>query len=148
MDQVILDNNQYVAFRLNSELYAVDIRMVKTVEKKVPITRVPKVAHYIAGVINLRGEIIPVIDLAKRFNMDFIADTDDCRIMVLKIDEFQVGIIVDGVDEVIDLPIENIESATTVSSGISSNFVLGLGKIGNRIITILNFDKLTKEDEA
>jgi purine-binding chemotaxis protein CheW len=86
------------------------------------------------------------MDITKRFNMENIEDTEDTRIMVLKIDDTQVGVIVDAVDEVIEFSKENIESSTTVNSNISANYVFGLGKTDNRIITILNFEKILKDE--
>jgi purine-binding chemotaxis protein CheW len=142
LDNVKSDTNQFVGFNLSGELCAVDIKKVTIIEKLLSITRVPKVPKYFKGVINLRGEIIPVVDLRVKFEMNIEEDTEETRILVLKIDEITVGIIVDYVEEVLSINNDSIESVTSFDNGISLDYIQGLGKVGDKIITILNIEKL------
>jgi purine-binding chemotaxis protein CheW len=147
MSNTDLKNNRYIVFMLSDEYYAVDIMIVKTVEKLLSITRVPKVKDYISGIINLRGEIIPAIELRRRFGMIATTSNDDTRIIVLKLEETQIALIVDFVDEVMEIPNDIIESGTTVNGFISSNWITGVARVFDKVITILNFDKIIKVED-
>lgn len=134
---------QFLIFKIAKEEYAVEIQMVTTIiEKNIDIARVPKTPDYIKGVINLRGEIIPVMDIRKKFELPEIEDTEDTRIIVLKVDEIVIGIIVDAVAEVVNFTDDSIENITGFSSGHLMDYIYGVGKINDRIVTILNLEKL------
>ncbi len=132
---------QYVVFKLDEE-YGLDITMVTTIERLMNIARVPKTPKYIKGVINLRGEIIPVIDIRLKFNLGESIETEDSRIIIIKIEDNSVGIIVDAVAEVIQFREEDIENITNFSNDLSMDYIFGVGKVDNRIITLLNLEKL------
>src|SRR5579872_7625060 len=100
---------QVVSFQLGSEEYGVDISQVQEIIRMVEITHVPRAPHFMEGVINLRGQLIPIIDLRTRFGMPRIEATKDTRIIVTEIGSKRVGIVVDSVSEVINIPIENVE---------------------------------------
>jgi purine-binding chemotaxis protein CheW len=136
------DASQYVVFTLGEEEYALDIHRVVEIVTPTAITRVPKAPNYIKGVINLRGEIIPVMGLRERFNLPLIEQTEDTRIIIFKVDEASIGGIVDSVAEVISLSKEAIEGLSNFSNDLSMDFIYGVGKIEQRIITLLNIDKL------
>jgi purine-binding chemotaxis protein CheW len=142
--KVNLEVKQYVVFKLGREEYGIDIIKVTTIEKVMPIARVPKTPAYIKGVINLRGEIIPIIDLRTRFNLPEIEATEDTRIIIVKIDEISVGFVVDAVDEVMQLTENSVESLSSFSNDLSMDYILGVGKIDNRIVTLLNLEILIK----
>ena len=135
---------QFVVFNLGKEEYGLDIQKVTTIEKLMTIARVPKTPKFIKGVINLRGEIIPTVDLRTRFNLPEIDETEDTRIIIIKIDELSVGLIVDLVLEVLQLAEDSMENITSFSSDLSMDYILGVGKIDGRIITLLNLEKLIK----
>ena len=139
---------QYVVFKLGKEDYGLDIHKVTTIEKILPITRVPKSPNFIAGVINLRGEIVPIMDLSKRFNLAAVQETDEARIVIMKVGEDSLGIIVDEVDDVLALNQEDIENVANYSSELSMNYVLGVGKVDDRIITLLNISKLSEINDS
>lgn len=141
---VDLQVKQYVVFKLGREEYGLDIQKVTTIEKVMAIARVPKTPAYIKGVINLRGEIIPIIDLRIRFKLPEIEATEDTRIIIIKIDEISVGFIVDAVDEVMQLTENSVESLSSFSNDLSMDYILGVGKIDNRIVTLLNLEILIK----
>lgn len=139
-----LESKQYVVFKLGKEEYGVDIKKVTTIERMMQIARVPKTPDFIKGVINLRGEIIPIMDLRLRFNMPVSEETEDTRIIIIKIEDMSVGIIVDAVAEVLELSEDAIENITSFSSDMSVDYILGVGKVNGRIVTLLNIEKLLK----
>lgn len=143
-DIVSGDNKQFVVFKLGREEYGVDIQKVTTIEKMMTIARVPKTVNFIKGVINLRGEIIPIMDLRTRFNLPAIGETDDTRIIIFKIDDIVTGMVVDAVAEVIQLSDDSIESINSFSNDISMDYIYGVGKVDDRIVTLLNLEKLIK----
>lgn len=139
---------QFVVFKLGQEEYAVDIMQVNTIERMMPITRVPKAPEFVEGVINLRGEIIPVIDLKKRFGIPSGEITADTRIIIVMLDDLTVGMIVDSASEVVQLPQESIEPPPSVAGNVSSEFLEGVGKLGDRLLIILNLEKILRPGEA
>lgn len=138
--------NQYVIFKLNDESYGVPIEYVETIEKLTEITRVPNVPYYIEGVMNLRGEVIPVVDLRKRFQLEELAATDDNRIIVLSVDEMSVGILTDSCSEVISLDTKQIDKTYDLMSSFEDDYIEGIGKSNERMIIILDIPKLLKND--
>ena len=132
---------QFVIFSLEGNEYGIDISLVTTIEKSISMARVPRTPAYIMGVINLRGEIIPVVDMRTMFDYPQKADTEDTRIIVLTINETVVGIRVDAVAEVAALTQDSIENTVNVNNDEINNYIMGVGKINNRIITLLNMEK-------
>lgn len=139
-DNVQLLENQYVLFKLGKEYYGIDIHNVQTIEKVFDITRVPHAPYYVEGVINLRGEIIPVINLRSRLNLDSMEITHDTRIIITKYDEMIVGLLVDSSSEVIKLDEIQLEDAPNISENISHNNIKGIGKDQERIIILLDME--------
>lgn len=135
-------SNQFVVFNMKGEEYGIDIQRITTIEKLLNVTRVPKAPEAVKGVINLRGEIIPVVELAKKLRMEPSLPTEDTRIIIFKIGDVSVGFIVDEVVEVLSIPSEQVENITQVSSDISLDYIFGIGKVKERIVTLLNLDKL------
>jgi purine-binding chemotaxis protein CheW len=134
---------QFVVFKLGENDYGIDITKVITIEKVLPIARVPKTPSFIKGVINLRGEIVPVMDVRKRFGMDVTEETDETRIIILKVQDIQFGVIVDEVDEVLTLEQEDIENVSNTKSDITMEYVAGVGKLDQRFVILLYPDKLS-----
>lgn len=139
--------SQFVEFKLGSEDYGVDILQVKTIERLMPITRVPKAPDFVEGVINLRGEIVPVIDLKKRFDLPASETTDDARIIIVTVEDMTVGMIVDSATEVLHLSEEDIEKAPSITGSVDAQYVEGVGKLGDRLLIILNLAKVLKPAE-
>lgn len=137
-----LDGLQYVIFNLDNEEFGVDIHNITTIERLVDITRVPRTLNYVRGVMSLRGEIIPVIDLRKRFGLPKVDQTEDTRIIIFKVEDIIVGMIVDAVTEVVIIPAENIESVGSIANDHLATYIYGVGKINDRIITLLNLESL------
>ncbi len=137
-----LDTAKYVVFKLSNEDYGIGIQWVYTIEKTMKVTRVPKAPKCIKGVVNLRGEIVPVMSLRERFNLEKSEETEETRIVIVKAGEFQVGIIVDIVEEVVQLNEEMIENVANLGGDISMDYILGVGKADDKVITLLNVEKL------
>lgn len=135
---------QFVTFKLDKEEYGVDIQNVSIIEKMMPITRVPKTPSYIKGVMNLRGEIVPVMDLRARFDLTQSEETDDTRIIIVKVDEVVFGFIVDAVSEVLQLTDDSIESTSSLKENANIDFIYGIGKVDERIVILLNLERLSK----
>ena len=133
---------QVVAFKLGGEEYGVDIGQVREINRLVPITRVPRVPTYVEGVINLRGQLLPIIDLRARFEMPRIAATRATRIVVAEIGARRVGVIVDSVSEVVQIPLEQVESAPEILAGVATEYIRGVGKLEDRLIILLDLTKI------
>jgi purine-binding chemotaxis protein CheW len=133
------DNDiQLVVFKLGREDYGISILQVQEIKRLMDITRVPNSPDYIKGVINLRGSVLPVIDLKKRLALPPCDDSDDTRIIIVKVEEIVVGLIVDGVSEVTSLSSDNIEPPNTVVSGVSAQYLSGVGKHDDNLLILLN----------
>lgn len=135
---------QYIIYRIDSDEYGADINKVSVIEKMLNITRVPKTPTYIKGVINLRGEVIPVMDLRTRFGLSEKEADDDTRIIIATINDISYGIIVDSVTEVLHIDETSIESVSGFNN-INLDYVNGVAKSGSRLITLLNLEKLIAE---
>lgn len=139
------EKKQYVIFRIGNDEYGTDINKVTIIERLLTITRVPKTPPYIKGVINLRGDIIPVMELRTRLDIPEIEKDDDTRIIIIDVNEISYGIIVDSVSEVIEIDEAQIESPSGIINDISMDYVNGVAKCGTNLITILNVEKLISE---
>ena len=135
---------KYLTFALGPEEYGLEILKVREIIGYMDITAVPQTPHYIKGIINLRGQVIPVIDLRTKFGMDTTEVTEETCIIVVEINQvsrvFNTGIIVDHVQEVLDIANEDIEDAPQFDSSVDSDFILGMGKIGNSVKILLDID--------
>jgi len=138
------DQRQLVVFQLGGEGYCVDISKVREINRVVDITKIPESPEFVEGVINLRGQIIPIIDLRKRFGLTIESERSgnaDNRIMVVETNGNIVGFIVDAVREVLRISNENIEpTPDLVSSDIDRQYIEGVATINNRLLIIVNAD--------
>lgn len=130
---------QVVVFKLGTEEFGASIDSVKEIRKMddQKITVVPRTKEYIAGVVNLRGKIIPVIDLRLRFGMEKVVNESN-RIIVIEVEDDVCGVIVDAVNEVIKIPSTSIEVATEMISGINKDYIEGIAKIDSRLVILVN----------
>jgi purine-binding chemotaxis protein CheW len=138
---------QVVSFHLDREEYGVDISQVQEIIRLVDITHVPRAPHFIDGVINLRGQLIPIIDLRTRFEMPRIEPTKSTRIVVTELAGKRVGIVVDRVSEVVNIPIENIEAAPEIVAGAGTEYIRNVGKLGDRLIIMLDLAMVVTPQE-
>jgi len=135
------NSQECVLFKLNDELYGLDIYSVETIEKMLPITRVPYTEDFIKGVINLRGNVVPVMDLRKRFGLLEKEITDETRIIIVKIEDITVGLIVDSSSEVIRFNDDEIEEAP-FNKESDINYIKCIGKKNEKLIMIVDIYKI------
>lgn len=136
------DEKQLVVFDLASGLYGLDIGYVREIIRVQNVTKVPGTPFFVEGVINLRGKIVPVIDLRKKLNLDVVEQTAESRIVVVDVVNGQVGVIVDAVTEVLRIPVSSIESSTFIVAGNGSNHMNGIAKIGDKMIVLLDLSAM------
>lgn len=139
------DMMKIVIFRVNEEDYGIDVSMVNSIERMTEVTRVPNVNEYIIGVMNLRGSVIPLVDLRKRFGLDACEYHEETRIIVLKIGEIEVGIVVDSCSDVTDIKKSDIEPPPSVIGDVESAYILGVTKLNKRLIILLDMANTLKE---
>ncbi|MFN3480202.1 MAG: chemotaxis protein CheW [Thermodesulfovibrionales bacterium] len=135
---------QLVTFKLGDEEYGIDILKVQEINRMTEITSMPKAPFSVEGVINLRGKVIPVVNLRKRFGLDLKEIDSQSRIIVVDIGS-TVGLIVDSVSEVLRISSDTIEPPPPITGGIGSEHILGIGKLEDRLIILLDIDKLLSE---
>ncbi len=138
---------QYVIFKLSSEEYGVDIMNVKEISEYKQSVKIPNTPKFVDGIINLRGDITPIINLKKRFNLDESSIDSDTRIIVINIKSRQVGFVVDEASQVIRLSEEDIEPAPELVAGVDKKYITGVGKLKDRIVLLLNLEEVLSEDE-
>ncbi len=141
------DAAQFVAFRLNDEEFAIGIQQVKEVLRLMPITPLPHSAEFIEGVINIRGAVLPVIDLRRRFEFASVDTTDLTRIIIVDIMDDQMGLIVDEVTEVLRVQVDEIQPAPRKASNGREEVLESLARVRDRLIMILNIDRLLTSSE-
>jgi purine-binding chemotaxis protein CheW len=137
---------QLVTFKLAGEEYATDILKVQEINRMVEITAVPNAPHYVEGVINLRGKVIPVIDLRKKFGLEAKEIDVQSRIMVFDVGK-TVGMIVDSVSEVLRLPADTVESPPAMALNGGSEYIRGIGKLDDRLVILVDVNKLLSDGE-
>lgn len=147
MEEEDTQEGKYLTFSLGNEEYGIEIRNVTEIIGIQNITELPDVPHFVKGVINLRGKVIPVIDIRLRFNLEERAYDERTCIIVVNIKEIFVGLIVDSVSEVMDIPAGNIEPPSKIAQGAGSNYIQGLGKVDDDVKILLDAQQLLFSDE-
>jgi len=142
---------KYLTFRLAAEEYGLEILKVREIIGLMNITQVPRTPAHIRGVINLRGKVIPVLDLRNKFGMGITEDTEETCIIVVEVnlkgESVMMGIVVDAVSEVLDIQEEEIEDAPAFGTNVDTKFILGIGKVKNEVKILLDIDEvLTAQD--
>ena len=142
---------QYLTFQLSKEVYAVNILHVREIIQFSAMTPIPMMPEFILGVINLRGSVVPVLDLSSRFGDKKIESTKRTSIIIIEIQlnelEFEVGIMVDIVNDVLELRQSDIESPPSFGSKIRTDFIEGMGKVGERFLILLNIENILSIEE-
>ena len=145
------EQNQYLTFSLGGEMYAIGILHIKEIIEYGSLTTVPMMPEFIRGVINLRGAVVPVVDLSARFGRQSTEITRKTCIVIIEVqteeEKQDVGVVVDAVSEVLDIPLGEIESAPSFGAKIRADFIAGMGKVGGRFVIILDVDKVLSVDE-
>lgn len=142
------DTTQYIVTQLGDEQYGIDIKYIYNIVRMQKITRVPKVVNYIKGVINLRGEVIPIISLRLKMGLEEDEITKKTRIIILKMDQHEsIGVLVDEVKEVVTLDEEHIERVS-YDKDEKAKFLSGVGKYEDRLISLLDISAVLAENES
>lgn len=131
-----------IVFQLADKEYVIPVSQVQSIEKIMHITRVPKTSSFVKGVINLRGVITPIIDLRERFDLQANALNDRSRMIMIKLDDMEVGLIVDAANDVLDIPLSAIEPQPDVVGSIESEFIAGVAKLDRRLLVLLQLEKV------
>ncbi|SNX52665.1 chemotaxis protein CheW [Thermoanaerobacterium sp. RBIITD] len=139
--------NQIVIFKLNNEEFCVDIMQVLEIIRMQNITKVPDVPDFVEGIINLRGTVIPIIDLKKRLKLKLVDYDDDTRIIIIKIGNKSVGFIVDSVTEVLHVDNDSIKEAPDFIAGIGKEYIESVVSYDDRLIINLNLNRVLTESE-
>jgi purine-binding chemotaxis protein CheW len=143
---------KYLTFALANEEYGLEILKVREIIGYIDVTAVPQTPHYVKGVINLRGQVIPVVDLRAKFGMETADVTDETCIIVVEIThsarKFNTGIVVDRVQEVLDIAGTAIEDPPQFGTAVETAFILGMAKIGDAVKILLDIDRVLGDDES
>ncbi len=147
MDEIALvkETTQYIKIKMGDEMFGIDIKYIDNIVRMQHITRVPKVPAYIKGVINLRGEVIPVYNLRLKMGMQEVEETKKFRIIIIKMDGNFVGLIVDEVREVITLQNDLVEKVYRDPNEPTQNFLIGVGKDGDNLISLLDLNEVVAD---
>ena len=139
---------QLVIFNVNNEVFGVDIGTVHEIISMQDTTKVPGVPDFVKGVINLRGKVIPVVDLRRKFCFPSAEQTKDNRIVVIGVNEQDIGVIVDAVTEVMRIPVDSVVPPNSVISTADSEYLLGIAKLEKRLIILLDMNKILSRAES
>ncbi len=147
----ITETRQYLTFKLSDEIFAVDVEKVREILEFTTITKVPQTPDFMRGVINLRGSVVPVMDMRLKFGMAGTERTVNTCIIVVEVasgdDTLVLGMLADSVQEVFELEPENIEPAPKIGTKLDTTFIRGMGKHGEQFIIILDIDRVFSGDE-
>lgn len=138
---------QLVTFSIGEEEFGVDILKVQEIIRTMEITKVPRAQEFVEGVINLRGKVIPIIDLRRRFGFTSKEHDKHTRIIVIEINKMIVGFVVDSVSEVLRIPAATVEPPPPVVAGVESEYISGVGKLQDRLLILLDLDKLLSGED-
>jgi purine-binding chemotaxis protein CheW len=140
--------DKFLTFSLGNEYYGIEIKYVTEIVGMQPITEVPELPEYVRGIMNLRGKIIPVMDVRLRFKKPPKEYNDRTCIIVVDIRDISIGLIIDSVSEVLSIPESDIVPPPEVNKGFSNRYIMGIGKVGNDVKLILDCDKLLNDEET
>ena len=146
MEEEDTQKDKYLTFSLGDEVYGIDIRVVIEIIGIQKITNVPEVPDYVRGIINLRGKIIPVVDMRLRFWRDYREYTDRTCVIVVEINGVLIGLIVDGVSEVLDIAEKNVVPPPDLRAS-QNKYIRGIGKLESSVVLLLDWEKLFSEDD-
>lgn len=138
---------KYLTFVLADEEYGLEILKVREIISVMEITEVPQVPHFIKGVINLRGRVIPIVDLRLKFTMPAVDYTRETCIIVVNVKDLLMGVVVDTVAEVLDIDEKDIDPSPAFGSAIKTDFIMGMGKVKGKVKILLDIDKVLSSEE-
>lgn len=139
--------SQLISFMVGDEEYGLDILRVKEVIRVREITRLPRAPSFVKGIINLRGDVIPIIDLRDKFGLAAAEQTAMTRVIVADVDGKLVGMVVDAASQVVRVPAAQIDPPPPIIGGLSAEYIRGVGKLDDRLIILLNIDRILSQEE-
>lgn len=142
-----IKDKKVIAFQIADEEYALAVDQVNSIERMMPITRVPHTAEFVMGVINLRGVVLPIIDLRIRLGLEKATYDKQTRIIIVQTDEMEIGLIVDAANDVISISDDDIEDAPESFDTVNADYIEGVLKIDARLLVLLNLDKVLTDPE-
>jgi len=142
------EDQQYLTFNLADEYYGVDILKVQEIKGYTTVTRIPNTPNYLKGVLNLRGTIVPIVDLRMKFGMGTTDPTPFTVMVVVNVRNRIMGFMVDAVSDVLDLNAKNIQPPPELGSAVDITFVAGIGNSNDRLVTLLDIDRVLTEEEV
>ncbi len=152
LDDPVDRGGKYLTFKLGEEEYGLEILKVQEIIKTMDITAVPRTPDFVRGVINLRGKVIPVVDIRQRFGMQTVADTEKTCIIVVQVVKedasVTMGIVVDEVSEVLDIADQDIEPPPEMGANVDARFILGMAKSRNAVKILLDIDKVMSDQDV
>lgn len=148
MAENLVSDLKVIVFQLNDKEYGVPVSQVKSIEKIMHITRVPHTNPFIKGVMNLRGVVTPLLDLRVRFGMGEQAYTEGTRVIIVSIEDKEVGLIVDGANDVIDIPTSKIEPPPEVVGLEAEGYIDGVANLDKRLLILIDLHKILESDEV
>jgi purine-binding chemotaxis protein CheW len=141
-EEKLVDDKKYLTFRLGDEQYGVSIDYVIEIIEVIKITQLPDMQQYIKGVINLRGKVIPVMDVRLRFNIEERAYDSKTCIIVVKVNDFEIGLIVDTVSEVINIDDQQIDVPPQMHSSVEHHYIMGIAKVDKHVVILIDISKI------
>lgn len=147
LQQQAIEGGKFLTFRLQEEEYGLEILMVREIIGVIDITPVPQTPDYVKGVINLRGKVIPIIDLRLKFSLDEAEHTNETCIIVVDVGTMLMGIVVDTVSEVLDIKASDIEPPPSFGSKLRTDYIMGIGKVKDEVKILLDIGKVLTSEE-
>lgn len=139
--------DQVVSFRIGKELFGVQIQSVQEIVRVPEITAVPEMPAFVDGVINLRGKIVSIIDLSRRLRIEGSVRTKSSRILIIEVENKIVGLLVDAVNAILRIPPEAVEPAPDIITAVGREYILGVGKLADKLIILLSLKNILRPDE-
>jgi purine-binding chemotaxis protein CheW len=139
--------SQLISFEVGQEEYGLEILRVKEVIRLREITRLPRAPSFVKGIINLRGDVIPIVDLRDRFALEHQEYTPMTRVIVVDVEGRLVGMVVDAASQVVRIPADQIEPPPPIVGGLSAEYIKGVGKLEDRLVILLNIDRILSSEE-
>lgn len=145
--QIDAEEIKVIVFQIKGKEYAIPVHQVRAIEKVLHITRVPRTVTFVKGVINLRGVITPIIDLRARFEIEESEYTENTRIIIVSLEDMEVGLIVDAANDVVDIPSSHIEPQPQVVGTVEAEYISGVAKVEKRLLILVNLEKILNPEE-
>ena len=142
-----VDMNQYVTFFIGTEVYGVEVLRVQEIIGMTKITQVPNRMHFMKGVINLRGTVVPVVDMRARFSMEEKEYDGFTVILIVEVKGTMIGMIVDSVSDVVNIPVKDIQDTPHFSSSIQTDYIKGIGRVDEELVIVLDVDRILSHEE-